>query len=95
MTEPVRKRCVVGGRLFPSLRPLRKGRGGIVASSLANGGSGETSTAFLLHIGTVNSAEERTPHPSPLPFGRGEGESSPALCQMEVQGGGSTAFLPQ
>ena len=42
------------------------------------GAAGEVPLALTLGARTINLAKEQTPHPGPLPFGRGEGEPSAA-----------------
>ena len=50
------------------------------------GGSGRLPRWCQRALGAGTSRQGRTPHPGPLPFGRGEGESSPSYWRTEVQG---------
>src|ERR1043166_2203025 len=50
---------------------------------------GENSPKIFAHCTPEPRTNKRTPHPGPLLFGRGEGESSAARPQSAVHGEGS------
>src|SRR5262249_2506066 len=84
------RRCTVSHALLGFARFRVAGH---LCRSICNGGQQqEENSPKYSRIEHMNFRREKTPHPGPLPFGWGEGESLTANMRRHVHRGGSTSF---